>query len=140
MNLDTLCAHYGYKIVQRTVDELGQLPKDKRGKLENTITKALGVLQEDGVYAFFLFIEYFKDRNESYGAEEISQDCKKLLRDSEIKLLRGRQDGENNDFDALVDLTKNLDHLLLAYKLLEQTLIYARYHAKALPTASGGGE
>lgn len=131
MNLDTLCAEYGHKIVH-DLAKYGRLPKTDRTRLENTITKSLGVLQEDGVYAFFLFIEYFKDRNESYGAENISLECKEMLRDSGIECLRGRRDSEKDDFAALVDLTKNLDRLLLAYKLLEQTLIYARYHAKAL--------
>lgn len=35
-----------------------------------------------------------------------------------------------------IGLADNLDKLLLAKHLLEQALIYARYHAKAL---SGGG-
>jgi hypothetical protein len=142
MNLDTLCAHYGYKIVQRAAAELGQLPKDKRGRLENTVTKALSVLQEDGVYAMFLFLDYFKDRGESHGAGDAFSLAIELLRNPPLRLLRGRNraNAEQDDFPGLADLGEDLDRLLLACKLLEQTLIYARYHAKALPTASGGGE
>jgi hypothetical protein len=133
MNLDTLCAQCGYDIVRDVAPE-GRLPKSHKSRLENTVTKALGVLHEDGVYAFFLFLDYFRGRSESLGADHVASRAKELLRAPDVSLLRTRQPGERDDFGALRDLTNNLDNLLLARQLLEQALIYARYHAKALST------
>ncbi len=123
-NLDSLCAQYGYKIV-RTVAPNGSLPKGDRAKLENTITKCLGVVQENGIYAFFLFLAYRQDEK---GAPEAKSQALNLLRHAEVNLLPPG----NDDFQAVQQLTNNLNNLLLARQLLEQTLIYARYHAKAL--------
>lgn len=123
-NLDSLCTQHGYAIIQAVAPN-NSLPKSERAKLENTITKSLGVLQENGVYAFFLFLEY---RLKELGAEQVKNQSLGLLRHTGVNLLI--QDGDH--FAALRRLTEDLDKLLLARQLLEQTLIYARYHAKAL--------
>ncbi len=123
-NLDSLCAQYGYAIIQAVAPN-GSLLKADRAKLENSITKSLGVLQENGVYAFFLFLEYRKDEK---GIRETKRQVLELLRHKKTNLL-----GQgNDDFAAMRQLTENLDRILLARQLIEQTLIYARYHAKAL--------
>jgi hypothetical protein len=57
------------------------------------------------------------------------------LRQQNDTLLPGRQGGETDDFSALRKLCNQLDHLLLTRQLLEQALIYARYHAKSTTTA-----
>lgn len=124
-NLDSLCAGHGYQIVH-TASDNGSLLKADQAKLENTITKSLGVLQENGVYAFFLYLDY---RKEEKGAFQIKTQALELLRCSEVNLLSST---ENDHFQALRQLTNDLDNLLLARQLLEQTLIYARYHAKSL--------
>ncbi len=123
-NLDSLCAQHGYAIVH-TIAPNGSLPKGDRAKLENTITKSLGVLQENGVYAFFLFLESRKDEKE---ARDTKSQALGLLRHSKVNLLAPK----NDDFAAVRQLAEDLDQLLLARQLIEQTLIYARYHAKAL--------
>lgn len=140
MNLDTLCAQRGQEIVKDVAGN-GALPKNDKAKLEGTITKSLGVLQEDGVYALFLFLDYFKQRSENKinppgGAEikvseKIARRAKELLRDTNVSLLN-QPTGGQDDFSALRELTNTLDSLLLARQMLEQMLIYARYHAKAV--------
>jgi len=52
-NLDRLCAEYGEKFAREIADTFGSKDRDK--KAENLITKSLGVLQEQGVYAYVLF-------------------------------------------------------------------------------------
>ncbi len=123
-NLDSLCAQYGYEIVH-TAAPNGSLSKGDRAKLENTITKSLGVLQENGVYAFFLYLDY---RRGEKGAPETKKQALSLLRHAEVGLLPSG----NNHFQDVQQLTDDLDNLLLARQLLEQALTYARYHAKAL--------
>ena len=127
-NLDSLCAQYGYTIVHDVAPN-GNLSKSDKSKLENTITKSLGVLQENGVYAFFLYLDY---RKEEKGAPQIRDRSLELLRHGEIDLLQN----SNDHFVDVQQLTNDLDQLLLARQLLEQMLIYARYHAKALRVTS----
>ncbi len=123
VNLDTLCAEHAYNIVKKVAPN-DKLSKSDKSKLENTITKSLGVLQEQGVYAFFLFLAY---RRKELGAEQTTQKTWELLKNVGLPIQKGTV-----DWRELQALTNNLDNLLLARELLEQALIYARYHAKAL--------
>jgi hypothetical protein len=120
-NLDQLCAKYGWQIASEVRQAIGK-------QAENHITKSLGVLQEDGVYAFFLY-QASRGQREKAGAEMLQDQAKELLKQAGIK-------GFVNASDPLAavrdHLAGDLDQLLLAKRLLEQALIYARYHAKAL--------
>jgi hypothetical protein len=120
-NLDQLCAKYGWKIADEAHQAIGKTA-------ENHITKSLGVLQEDGVYAFFLY-QASRGQREKPGAAKLCDQAKELLKEAGIK-------GFENTGDPLAavrdHLAGDLDQLLLAKRLLEQALIYARYHAKAL--------
>lgn len=106
-NLDSLCAKYGYDFATSTN--------------ETILTKALGVLQEQGLYAFLLFC-----RN---NAKAIEDKTKALLKDEELKLINGNSDLLEEVRNKLLP---NIDDLLLAVEVLEKSLIYARYHAKAM--------
>jgi hypothetical protein len=128
-NLDQLCARYGYQIA---ADVCGAIKK----AAENHITKSLGVLQEDGVYAFALY-QVSRGKREKEGAEKLKELAKGLLHDARVPpfnsnsvpdLLEGVR---GNPQKYLTGLAEDLDSLLLAKRLLEQTLIYARYHAKS---------
>lgn len=126
-NLDRLCAECGYQIANQVHKAIPKPPK----AAENHITKSLGVLQEDGVYAFFLY-QASRGKNEKPGADKLKQKAAELLKRGGIKPF----DTISDPLDAIRDnqkgLANNLDDLLFAKKLLEQALIYARYHAKAL--------
>lgn len=122
-NLDRLCAEYGYQIAHGVRQAICK-------NAENHITKSLGVLQEDGVYAFFLY-QASRGETEKAGADRLMKQATALLKEAGIR-----------PFDTVADpleavrarngLADNLDELLLAKQLLEQALIYGRYHAKAL--------
>jgi hypothetical protein len=120
-NLDQLCAKYGWLIAE-------QVHQAIKKQAENHITKSLGVLQEDGVYAFFLYQDS-RGQREKPGAAKLHDRAKELLKEAGIK-------GFENASDPLIavrdHLAGDLYQLLLAKRLLEQALIYARYHAKAL--------
>jgi len=127
INLDYLAAKYAQTIIQKTKDK-------KASDIENTITKALGVLQEDGVYACFL---YLLAREKENGAVVVDEMLNLLS-----SLPFGWQTPTNNSNEILrfinEQVTKDLDRLLLAREVLEQMLIYARYGAKARD--KGGSE
>ena len=128
MNLDQLCAEYGYKFAE----EVSKAESFNAKKAEVLITKALGVLQEQGLYAFVLFCES-RPSGERAGAEKIKENSRKLLK--ELQLVG------NGDF--LDELRKNnglltkLDDLMLVIQVLEKSLIYARFHAKAMTESQG---
>ena len=114
-NLDYKCMKYGQDIA-------------KQGD-KNILRKSLGVLQEDGVYAMFLWLED-KDKE-----RKIRNILTKLLNDSEIKeFLLGASSTFEKEFNKFCEnlqkVAKDIDKLLFMKKILERTLTYALYHAK----------
>jgi hypothetical protein len=117
-NIDMICAKYGSQIGK------------KEDLSETLINKSLGILQEEGIYAFFLFLA-------SRGKGEKKQaDC---IQDKTIDLLQGFFQNimgdsatRENILQIIRDkLVEDLNDLFLAKDLIERTLVYARYHLKA---------
>lgn len=123
-NIEYLCAEHGRAMATSGDDE-------------SVINHALGVLQENGVYAMFLFCA---SRTEAHRqvADRIGQQAVDLLRCEGIGLLGDQvsyaqtPDAQAVLFPALTHLSASVPNLLFAKDLLERALIYARYHAKAL--------
>jgi len=105
-----------------------QMPQDKT---ENILRKALGVLQEDGIYAMFLWLEY-EDKNKQI---KIRNKLIEMLNKPELKkYLLNDSDKFPTDFkdfcEKLKEFAQDLDKLFFMKKILERTLTYALYHAK----------
>lgn len=120
-NLDRLAAQHAQQIITATH---GKQASD----VENTITKSLGVLQEHGVYACFLYLlAKEKDNGKTVVAE--------MLRMLDGLGFGWSQPANLNPETILQHIsdkvTGDLERLLLAKETLEQMLIYARYGAKA---------
>lgn len=113
-NLDYLAARHAQQLVQAAHKD-----NAKAREVENSVTKALGVLQENGVYACFLYLLAIE----------------KTIIEAMLALLD--ELGIQNTANAPVldhiatNVTRDLHRLLLAKEALEQMLIYARYGAKA---------
>ncbi len=122
-NLDLLAAQKAQAIIDETRPQ-------EASDVENLITKALGVLQENGVYAALLYLYSRTNANE----KPIAESTRENLLDLTEKLTSSRP-ATKKATDALKFLTdqvcNDLDRLLLVKQLWEQTLIYARYGAKA---------
>lgn len=112
-NLDLACAKVGKTIAERPSKEL-----------ENLVTSALAVLEEQGIYALFLFL---KTRGGS-GAENVNQKIYEFLKGTPQQAPLLSDDADV--FTSLQQMAKDLDKLLLARDLVRQTLVYARYHAR----------
>lgn len=113
-NLDIQCAILGEKL-GKSVDE-------------TFLTNSLSVLEEQGVYALFLYL----DSRRKEWATGIKQECMHFLRTTpKTSPLISRGDGKSNDYNELKVLSQDIDKLLLGRDLLRQGLVYARYHAKA---------
>ena len=98
INLDQLCAEYGYKFAE----EVSRADDFNAKKAEVLITKALGVLQEQGLYAFVLFCES-RTSAEKSGAEKIEASAKELLRKG--LFLPTRQYPEGRFWDLMLSIT-----------------------------------
>lgn len=120
-NLDWLAAKHAQQIIEQTQDK-------KAAVVDNIVTKGLGVLQENGVYACFLYLLAKEKDNGKVVVEEM------------LNLLNALGFGWGKPSDMKADtvlkhitdtVTVDLERLLLAKETLEQMLIYARYGAKA---------
>lgn len=119
LNLDYLAAKHAQALV-------AQAPK--ADDLENSLTKTLGVLQENGVYACFLYL-YAREKRD--GAT-IADHLLNLLGEDSLGLPQPPQTQQRDEvLKYLENITADLPRLLLAREALEQMLIYARYGAKA---------
>lgn len=129
-NLDLKCAELSSKIISET--------KDKK-LAENVITKTLGVLESNGVYACLLYL-FSRKRNKE--GEITGKIAEKIL--EALAGVDGIPAFDINEFKADINdsgkktlqyirknLCNNIDSLLLVKKIWEQILIYARYEAKA---------
>jgi len=125
LNLDYLAAKHAQQLVEDHSD------------IENTVTKALGVLQEHGVYACFLYL--LAKEKEGNKGKNTAGHMIKLLQESKLV-------SENNVPKKPIEILQyanehissaKLKKLLLIKDLLELMLIYSRYHANAMePTNS----
>jgi len=144
-NIDYLAAKHGQAAIEKLVlyDSKGNKRSDKRelakaaSAADNTVTKALGVLQEDGIYACFLYLlarETGEKRGQILVAEMLA-----LLEDisnGALSAPKGSDGKVSTDWRNVLThirekVVTNLETTLLAREALEQMLIYARYGAKA---------
>ncbi len=150
--LDYLAATAAQKIVGVIGEKVKNGKEVEAREVENLVTKALGVLQSQGVYAMALFL--FSRSSQKTQAKEMKaeervaaqilawlrslQDPKGALKNVNNLRSKPEQPVKINDegekrtaLQEFADLSKDLDKLLLVRDLYEQTLIYSRYHAKA---------
>ncbi len=113
-NLDAIINEVGFSIVE-SIKNKGK----ERTKYKNYIDKALGVLANDGVYAYWVYCK----------ANEIDK-----VFINEIKKLKEFVNVNNKDDNEIFfrKLSEDLHKLLFFKEILEKALIYARYHAKIL--------
>ena len=108
-NLDAMINKISFDIVSQNIVD------------ENQINKMLGVLANDGVYAWWVYIKSKKDINE------------KRLMDTIKSILNFMPNQVDDNYDKYFEnLSQNLSNLLFSKEILEKILIYARYHAKAM--------
>ncbi len=114
-NIEALTIRKAYEIVD------GINRSSDKSKLKNLIDKALGVLSSNGVYAYYVYILSQKSKE----AENLFlDDLKDIFNIIETYNPSNRENYFQN-------ISRDIHKLLFLKQLLEKTLIYARYHAKA---------
>jgi hypothetical protein len=123
LNLDLHAAETAQQIIKALVDQKIVKAQDA----ENLITKALGVLQENGIYACALFLYASK---EGRIADAVCNGLLQMTAQLGLSPVPQWKWQEGLKFVS-EKICSDLDQLLLVRQLWEQTLIYARYGAKA---------
>jgi len=103
------------------------LPKFDAKEIERIITKSLGILIEDGLFAYAIWLE------------SENKDPHKVITVSSLKILTDTNlisNKKSNLRDAMLEISSSIQKTLLTRQLLERMLIYARYRAKALQKGS----
>lgn len=124
-NIDKTCAKIGFNIPQR-----------KESK--NTIQKALGILMQDGIFAYIIWLE-------SRGSLKTSQNnvdeatAKRIHEESYLLLKQVNLLSDNTDYTKLKDrltepngILEDIHKMFLVKQVLERMLTYALYRAKSL--------
>jgi hypothetical protein len=128
-NLDLLAARAANGIVDDQVSGQGEAKAKQAKALDNVATKALGVFQENGVYAGVLFL--LSTSQDGAMARHIAR----VLTELTGKLGYGWTVPAPGAADTLAYYSdvvcSELDRLLLVKGLFEQVLVYVRYSAKA---------
>lgn len=117
-NLDLACAGVGKAIAEKPSKDL-----------EKLVTDSLAVLEEQGLYASFLYLDKgASGREKKELAKGVIQNLNKFLKETpqQSPLFSATPDL----FPALQALAEDFDKLLLARDLVRQTLVYARYHTR----------
>jgi hypothetical protein len=132
INLDQRAAHYAQEMVSQAVSD-----KKRAKPAENLITKTLGVLQEQGVYAMILFL-FSRTGDEQKIAPKLrgplyllTKELPQYQNNGDLAIFEEKTEAQPVLAFYAQSVCENLDNLLLVKELYEQTLIYARYGAKA---------
>ncbi|KIM12165.1 MAG: hypothetical protein KU38_04495 [Sulfurovum sp. FS08-3] len=112
-NLDAKINEVGFTIVKK----ISAKDENERKKYKNEIEKTLGVLSNDGVYAYWVYCQSKKI------TDVFIDEIKSLM-----KIVS--QESDNQKF--FQNLSQDLNQLLFFKEILEKALTYARYHAKAM--------
>ena len=110
-NLDAIINEIGFKIVEKINQE------ENKTKYKNFIDKVLGVLANDGVYAYWVYCKANKIDNVFINELEVI-----------MKVISNEVSNKEQFFQKL---STDIHQLLFFKDMVEKALIYARYHAKA---------
>jgi geranylgeranyl pyrophosphate synthase len=128
-NIDRLCAEVGFFIPDDRLD---------KSKQENTIQKALGVLSQDGIFAYIVWLESKNSlspdskKAEELTARNIHEKSFELLK--RIELVKGVTDYKNLRSELVKPngVLDDIHQMFLVKQLFERMLTYALYRAKSL--------
>jgi hypothetical protein len=117
INLEAACAECAKEIVG-----LARNKKQKARKIENELRKAAGILAENGLYAFFIYLRYRECHQEW-------NQLAKFLNDQKVGDFSG---SFGDDEKTVILVTKVYDQLIFGKDLLRQALIYSLYGLRAV--------
>ncbi len=120
-NIDSVINEVSYEIARKI---------SKNAKYQNEVDKALGVLVNDGLYAYYVYVKtkIKKDSNEK--GNIFIDELRPLLKFIKVEENEGQENALNEK--CLEKLSKDLNNLLFFRDLVERVLVYVRYYLKAM--------
>src|SRR5208337_4908546 len=129
LNLDLLCAKTAARIAGELKADVREPEIEKLAKaIEKLCNDSASVLVESGMYAFFLYLRAREQKDPP--AKTISIDTFEMLRGIFPEL--GQVSDSGSRLGQIAAFSTDLDRVLLARKLLVQTLTYLKYHARGM--------
>lgn len=127
LNIESLIVKVSYELVSEKILD------------KNQINKLLGVLASNGVYAMWVYaLDKFDNEEKQKNLFEFLKKIAELDRfitQSLSELINGIENKELERLDKItkyfIDISNDLHNLLFLKQILEKTLIYAYYHARA---------
>ncbi len=130
-NFERIIAESGFSIVEKVKNE------NKKSTIINVLNKSIGILQENGIYAFFLWLTTRSNEEKLIGLA-VYDTAFNLIEVYDQSLSVKNADNKLAKFMELKDLS--LDKLLFIKKLIVGMLTYALYRAKAIDKIEEQGE
>jgi hypothetical protein len=129
-NIDRVCAEVGFSIPQDRLD---------KSKQENMIQNALGVLSQDGIFAYMVWLESknslspASSKVEELTVKNIHEKSFELLK--RIELVKGVPDYKvlRSELVKPNSVLEDIHQMFLVKQLFERMLTYALYRVKSLP-------
>ncbi len=120
-NLDLKCAELGSEIA------------GIKGLEEKKLSNSLAVLEEQGLYAFCLYLKAKVGSKDNVNKEKKAgflfwRKCRSFL--EEVLDIDG-EPAKKNDLEFVKKVAEDLHRMLLARDLIRRSIAYARYHLKA---------
>ncbi len=134
VNLDYLCAEKAGRLVDKFLS--GGLPVIVA---RNHVQNSMGVLQEDGLYAFSVYQVYRKGK----GGESLEALVSELLLDTRVSSLffsahNPPAQSQSSGPGLMMRLTaQSLDRIFMAKDLIMRVLVYAYYHLRSIKPEEG---
>lgn len=126
VNLEAVLNNLGYELVAEIKK------KGDSEKLLRLIDKALGVLANDGVYAYYVFCKAQNtDKNSDPEDIFVKLPLEKLKPYINLEI-KDKESDKSEVEQYFSSLSEDLNKMLAFRNFLETALIYARYHAKAV--------
>jgi hypothetical protein len=127
LSLEPECAACAQDITRHACNK-----KEYARDLENRLRNALQILQEQGLYAFFLFLRYkrkAKNEFEELDLEKVWNHLAKLFTDIKLATFEGKFNADENQ---VISITHSLIKLRVIRFLISQTLVYTLYGLRAI--------
>lgn len=138
-NLQHLCATKAYELYEALNADGGKKYKDA----ETHVRNSLGILQEQGLYAFYLYQCYRADKPDKPGSggSPVMKEVGRLLHKPDVAAALGLGAGQQDLRERITSLLGlDLGRIFLAQEILDRMLTYTLYHLRARgdgPAASG---
>jgi len=134
-NYDFYCADFSRRVALEA-DALVGRKEGRYRELESFVTRALNVLHENGLYAFFVYLVW-RVNNGTPGEKKLASVINDLFvgKRGSTSLLRLPEMGfplskAEHPLEVGRELCESTDSLFLAKEIVSRALVYVRYHLK----------